>query len=494
MVTTRRLAAIVAADVAGYSRLMEADEEGTLARLRALRTQLIDPAIAQHGGRIFKTTGDGLLAEFLSVVEAVRWAIGVQRSIQAEAETGIAFRIGIHVGDVISDGEDLFGGGVNIAARLEALSEPGGMCLSARGYEDVIGKVDADFEDLGERRLKNIDRPIRVYRLRGSSEKPNISKPSLPEIISTAASRAATAIESAPIARQIGYLAMAPTPYFEEFKRDLAACGHIDGQTIAIHTRWSGGVNTRLSELARELVDLGVDVIAASAAQPVMAARQATETIPIVMTDIGDPVGLGIVRSLTRPGGNVTGVSNAMHEFVPRGVRVFKEIVPDAVRVAILASQDNPLTNLSAKSVEDVAHAVDMTARTYNAGSADEIRAVLARLDHRNCDVLVVLPDHGLGLNRSVILAATATAALPVISANPDFARDGALMSLGPDRAEGHRLAAYSVDAILKGTPPSVLPVEEVSKPWLVLNLRVARALGIAIPAPILRRADELIK
>lgn len=225
-----------------------------------------------------------------------------------------------------------------------------------------------------------------------------------------------------------------------------------------------------------------------------MAAKQATEIIPIVMAEIGDPVGLGIVRSLTRPGGNATGVSYAMHEFVPRGLRVFKEIVPDAVRVAILAPQDNPLANLSAKSVEDAAHALDMMARTYNAGSSDEIRAILTRLDHRNCDVLVVLPDHGLRLNRSVILAAAVTAALPVISANPDLARDGALMSYGPDRAEGQRLAAYCVDTILKGTPPSVLPIEEVNKPWFVLNLKAAETLGLAIPAPILRRADEMIR
>jgi len=493
MATNRRLAAIVAADVVGYSRLMEVDEEGTWARLKSLRAELIDPAIAKHGGRIFKTTGDGLLAEFSSVVEAVRCAVGVQREMETGSETGLRVRIGIHVGDVIADGDDLFGDGVNIAARLEALADPGSVCVSARGYEDVAGKTDAEFEDLGEQALKNIDRPIRVYRLLRAAKLTASPEPSATpsgrEQQSAVASTAA-----APMLRPIGYLGMALSSYFEEFERALAACGHIDGQTIAIHARLSGGVNTRLPDLARELVDLGVELIVASAGQPLMAASQATQTIPIVMLEIGDPVGLGIVRSLSRPGGNVTGVSNAMHEFVPRGLRVFKEIVPDAVRVAILAPQDNPLGNLAVKSVEAVANALDMTARTYNAGTAEEIRGVMTRLDRRNCDVLVVLPDQGLGLNRSVILAAAATAGLPVISANPDLARDGALMSLGPDRAEGHRRAAFCVDTILKGTPPGVVPIEEISKPWLVLNLKAAQALGITIPAPVLRRADELIQ
>src|SRR5215472_7469704 len=128
MTTTRRLAAILAADVAGYSRLMGIDEEGTLARLKKLRAELIDPVIAAHRGRIFKATGDGLLAEFSSVVEAVRCAVDWQAAMAQQAETRIQFRIGIHVGDVIVEGEDIFGDGVNVAARLEGLAEPGSIC------------------------------------------------------------------------------------------------------------------------------------------------------------------------------------------------------------------------------------------------------------------------------------------------------------------------------------------------------------------------------
>jgi len=166
----RRLAAILAADVASYSRLMEANEEGTLAALRAVRRELGDPKIAEHRGRIVKTTGDGLLAEFASVVDAVRCAVEVQREMitrnaAAPAERRIEFRMGINVGDIIIEDGDIFGDVVNIAARLEALAEPGGICVSDRVHADVVGKLDVGFEDLGEQLVKNISRPLRTYRV-----------------------------------------------------------------------------------------------------------------------------------------------------------------------------------------------------------------------------------------------------------------------------------------------------------------------------------------
>jgi adenylate cyclase len=167
----RRLAAILAADVAGYSRLMGADEEGTLAALKAIRRELGDPKIAEHRGRIVKTTGDGLLVEFGSVVDAVRCAVEVQRAMAdrnagTRAEKRIEFRIGIHQGDIIVEDGDIFGDGVNLAARLEGVAEPGGICVSGRVRADATGKVDVAFDDLGEQSLKNIARPLRVYRVR----------------------------------------------------------------------------------------------------------------------------------------------------------------------------------------------------------------------------------------------------------------------------------------------------------------------------------------
>jgi adenylate cyclase len=167
----RRLMAILAADVVGYSRLMSVDEEGTLARLKTHRRGLVDPKITEHRGRIVKTTGDGLLAEFPSAVDALRCAVEVQRgmiagSVDAPSTKKIEFRMGINVGDIMLDEGDIFGDGVNVAARLESLAEPGGICVSGRVQEDVQDKLDIAFEDIGEQQLKNIARPVRVYRVR----------------------------------------------------------------------------------------------------------------------------------------------------------------------------------------------------------------------------------------------------------------------------------------------------------------------------------------
>jgi adenylate cyclase len=171
MAATRRLAAILAADVAGYSRLMGADEEGTLERLKAIRHELGDPKIAEHRGRIVKTTGDGLLVEFGSVVDAVRCAVEVQermaeRNADVPAERRIKFRIGINLGDIIIEEGDIFGDGVNVAARLEGLAEPGGICVSRVVRDQVRDKLDLAFDDLGEQQANNIARPMRVYRVR----------------------------------------------------------------------------------------------------------------------------------------------------------------------------------------------------------------------------------------------------------------------------------------------------------------------------------------
>jgi class 3 adenylate cyclase len=167
----RRLAAILAADVAGYSRLTGADEEGTDGRIRTLRRELFLPKIAEHHGRLIKTSGDGVLIEFASVVDAVRSALEVQRVLAAQnadvaADRRIELRIGINLGDVVVEEDgDLMGDGVNVAARLEALAEPGGICLSRAAYDQIRGKIDVVVRDLGEQRLKNIAEPVRVYAI-----------------------------------------------------------------------------------------------------------------------------------------------------------------------------------------------------------------------------------------------------------------------------------------------------------------------------------------
>src|SRR6202023_2680931 len=166
----RRLAAILAADVAGYSRLMGANEEGTLAQLKTIRKAFVDPAIAEHRGRIVKTTGDVLLVTFSSAVDAAKCAVEVQRGVAVQnaavaQDLKIEFRIGIHVGDIITDDNDIFGDGVNIAARLEGIAEPGGVCISDDAQRQIRGKVDIAFDDMGPQALKNIAEPMRAWRM-----------------------------------------------------------------------------------------------------------------------------------------------------------------------------------------------------------------------------------------------------------------------------------------------------------------------------------------
>ncbi len=181
----RRLAAVLAADVAGYSRLMGIDEEGTLARLKAVRKALVDPTIAKHRGRIVKTTGDGMLVEFASAVDAVRGAVEVQRGMAEQNASvpqnqRVEFRIGIHVGDIIIDDNDIFGDGVNVAARLEGIAEPGGVCLSNDAYRQVRSKIEIVCDDMGLQSLKNIAEPIQAWRVRLTgqiSSAPTVSQP-----------------------------------------------------------------------------------------------------------------------------------------------------------------------------------------------------------------------------------------------------------------------------------------------------------------------------
>jgi class 3 adenylate cyclase len=180
---TRRLAAILAADVVGYSRLMGAEEEGTLNRLKAHRRQLVDPKIREHHGRIVKTTGDGMLVEFSSVVDAVRCAVEVQRAMfdrnaDIAEDKRIAFRIGINLGDVIADGGDIYGDGVNIAARLEGLAEPGGICISRTVRDHIGDRLPYRFDDIGEQSVKNIAQPVHAYALSATAIA------SLPEVTS----------------------------------------------------------------------------------------------------------------------------------------------------------------------------------------------------------------------------------------------------------------------------------------------------------------------
>ena len=203
----RRLAAVLAADIAGYSRLMGRDEEHTLAQLKSFRKTLVDPGIAAHRGRIVKTTGDGMLVEFASAVDAARCAVEIQRAmIQRNAdvppELRIEFRIGIHVGDIIIDDNDIFGDGVNIAARLEGIAEPGGVCISDDAHRQIRGKIDIAFDDIGEQTLKNIAEPMRAWHIRLAGEDASAIRPGSTPIQSSRSGASRQTLHRRPAVRQ----------------------------------------------------------------------------------------------------------------------------------------------------------------------------------------------------------------------------------------------------------------------------------------------------
>src|ERR1700758_1066703 len=224
----RRLAAILAADVAGYSRLVGADEEGTHERLKALRRGLADPKIKEYRGRIVKTTGDGLLIEFVSVVDAVRCAVEVQREMaernaDVSPDCRIEFRMGINLGDIIKDGRDIYGDGVNVAARLEALAEPGGVCVSRVVRDQVRDKLAISFEDMGEQKVKNIARPVRVHRV-------VLGEPSSsPEPATASLSRPALALPDKPSIAVLPFQNMSGDP-----EQDYFADGMVEDITTAL--------------------------------------------------------------------------------------------------------------------------------------------------------------------------------------------------------------------------------------------------------------------
>jgi adenylate cyclase len=248
----RRLAAILAADIAGYSRLLGTDEEGTLARLKAHRRELIDPKIAAHRGRLVKTTGDGLLVEFASVVDALRCATEMQQAMAGRnagtpAPERIEFRIGLHQGDVVVEDGDILGDGVNVAARLEGLAEPGGICVSARVQEDAAGKLDLAFDDIGEHNLKNIARPIRVYRVAS-------------DIAATATARAGLPLPDKPSVAVLPFQNMSGDPEQEYFADGMveditaALCRVRDFFVIARNSAFSfKGRAIPVQQISREL-------------------------------------------------------------------------------------------------------------------------------------------------------------------------------------------------------------------------------------------------
>jgi putative tryptophan/tyrosine transport system substrate-binding protein len=282
--------------------------------------------------------------------------------------------------------------------------------------------------------------------------------------------------------------------YETAFMDRLRELGYVEGENLAVERRYSEGHDNRLPDLAAALVRLKVDVIVATGGQPPFAAKRATSRIPIVFTNNGDPVGSGLVSSLARPGGNVTGLSLASAEITGKRLQLLKEAVPGVTRVAILSNPTSPIQALMLKEVKIAAAALHLQLQFLDARSPDEVTSVLSMLTRERADALIILGHPMLAQQRGRIAALTAKSRMPAMAAQREYAEAGSLMAYGASLPEMYRRAATYVDKILKGAKPGDLPIEQPTKFEFVVNLKTAKTLGLTIPPAVLARADEVIQ
>jgi putative tryptophan/tyrosine transport system substrate-binding protein len=300
---------------------------------------------------------------------------------------------------------------------------------------------------------------------------------------------------------RIGYLrsgsARDAARYGEVLRRGLRELRYLEGQHIMIETRAAERQYERLPELAAELVRLPADVIVAGGTPAIQAAKHATSTIPIVMAVSTDPVAAGLVTSLARPGGNVTGVSlGTGEEFAGKWVELLKEAVPQVSRVAVLrdSNADASVLRPVVRETERAARALGIKLHLLEAGDARELERVFAAMTSAGDKALIVLPSGGFNAQRNRIVDLAAARRLPAIYEHGEFVEVGGLMSYGPNLLALVRRAATFVDKILKGTKPADLPVEQPTKFELVINLKTAQQIGLTIPPNVLARADRVIR
>jgi len=278
---------------------------------------------------------------------------------------------------------------------------------------------------------------------------------------------------------------------FAEGLRDL---GYVDGGNTTIEHRSSEGKYERLPALAAELVRLKVDIIVAPAAQNVLAARQASRTIPIVMASVGDPVGNGLVASLARPGGNVTGTSFLTSAMVGKQLELLTQITPHVARLAILLNPANPGHPLTLEEAKAAAHLLRIQLQALEARGPDDLERTFAAMAREHAGALFVPWDGTFLVLLTRITRLAAKTRLPTLYGQRGYVDAGGLASYGPSAIESFRRAATYVDKILKGAKPGDLPVEQPTKFELVINLKTAKALGLTIPPSVLQRADEVIQ
>jgi putative tryptophan/tyrosine transport system substrate-binding protein len=280
----------------------------------------------------------------------------------------------------------------------------------------------------------------------------------------------------------------------ESFRQGLRELGYIEGQNILLESRWAEGHHERLAELAADLVRLKVAVIVTESTPSALAAKQATDTIPIVMTTGGDVVAAGLVASLARPGGMVTGLTMFTPELSGERLRLLKEAFPQTLLVAVLWNAANPGLAAPLAETQAAAQSLGLQLQSVAVRTPADLDMAFEAMASTRPSALITLPDGMLVDNRARIVAFAAKSRLPAIFPDRDFAEAGGLMTYGPNLAANFRRAAAFVDKILKGTKPADLPVERPMKFELVINLKTAKALGLTIPPTLLFQADEVIQ
>jgi putative tryptophan/tyrosine transport system substrate-binding protein len=280
-----------------------------------------------------------------------------------------------------------------------------------------------------------------------------------------------------------------PEPFWTEFRAGLREHGYIEGQNITFEFRSADGKPNLLRALADELVRLKVDIIVASQTPAVTAARQATTEIPIVMT-AGDPVGTGLISSLARPGGNITGLSLTATETGAKTLELIRDVLPSTRRVAVLANAPDPFSRPFVEQIEQGGRALGIATQTIKVSSVEEFDAAFAAMDKERADAVIVQPS----LPRKPALDLALKHRLPPIGGNRLFSEDGGLLSYSANQNDIFRRMAFYIDRILKGAKPADLPVEQPTRYELVINLKAAKALGITVPDTVLARADEVIE
>jgi len=298
--------------------------------------------------------------------------------------------------------------------------------------------------------------------------------------------------------RRIGMLSgFSPSGYapsYQAFRLGLRDLGWVEGKNISIEYRHAEGRHDRLPELAADLVRLKVDVIVTAATSDALAAQRATKAIPIVMVAAGNPVANGLVESLARPGGNVTGLSQMLQEVSGKRLELLKEMVPKLSRVAVLWNPNSASATLNWKENQQPARQLGIELHSLEVRSPSELDKAFEAATNVRAGALAILPDPVISTNLERIVDFAAKSRLPSIYQSSEFADAGGLVTYGPDRADLFRRAATYVDKILKGTKPGDLPVDQPTKLELVVNLKTAKAIGITIPQSVLFRADKVIE